>query len=74
MTAALLTMAGLAALKAARENAAAGSDLVSAFWVLLRPETFTAWIQLLGSIVFGVACALLTAAVFAAKHGASVDP
>jgi len=71
---ALVTMAAVAELKAARENAAAGFDLVSSLSALIRPETFSAQIQLLGSIVFGVACALLTAAVFAARHGASVDP
>jgi len=74
LTTALLTIAALAASKAARGNNAAGFDLVSSLSVLIRPETFTAWVQLLGSIVFGVACALLTAAVFAAKHGASLDP
>ena len=74
LTMALVTMAGMAELNAARENAAAGFDLVSSLSALIRPETITARIQLLGSIVFGVACALLTAAVFAARHGASVDP
>ena len=71
---ALVTMATMAELTTARENAAAGFDLVSSLSALIRPQTFTAQIQLLGSIVFGAACALLTAAVYAARHGASVDP
>ena len=66
---ALVTLAALAELKAG-----AGFDLLASLAVLIRPETLTARIQLLGSIIFGVACALLTAALSAARHGASVDP
>ncbi len=67
---ALVTMAALAEWKAAP---AAGFDLAAALASLVRPQTLTAWIPLLGSLVFGVACALLTAALSAARHGASAE-
>jgi len=74
LTIALVCMASLAELKASRGSAGHEFSLLSSLSALIRPEQLTAWVQLLGSIVFGVACALLTAAVFAARHGAGLNP
>jgi len=50
-----------------------GFDWGSAFVALLRPEVFKDWFKLIGALVFGMVCALLAAAIAAARHGAGVD-
>ncbi|MFQ5790697.1 MAG: MFS transporter, partial [Acidobacteriota bacterium] len=60
----------LAGLKAMREPAGASFDVVSGLSALLHPTGIGDWIQLAGTAVFGTACGLFTAAVFAARHGA----
>ena len=47
-------------------------EWTAAFIALFRPESFGGWFQLLGAAIFGVASALLAAAVAAARHGARV--
>jgi PAT family beta-lactamase induction signal transducer AmpG len=70
---AVLAMATLSALHATRADTESGFDLPGRLAGLLRPADLTAWLMLLGAMVFGVVCGLLTAAVFAARHGAWTD-
>jgi PAT family beta-lactamase induction signal transducer AmpG len=65
---ALAIMATIGAL-----GSAGGFDWGAAFAALFRPEVFKDWFKLVGAVVFGIVCALLTAAVAAARHGAGVD-
>jgi hypothetical protein len=44
-----------------------------ALGALLHPVGVTGWLEILGIVVFGSTCALLTAAVIAARHGAALD-
>ncbi len=64
-----LAVAAVSALRAMRAMPDSGFDLASALATLARPAGLDGWIQLAGVIVFGVVCALLTAAVSAARHG-----
>jgi PAT family beta-lactamase induction signal transducer AmpG len=67
---ACLVVAALAALKALRIEG--GSfDFAASLVGLLHPVEITGWLQIVGILVFGLACALLTAAVIAARHGAA---
>jgi PAT family beta-lactamase induction signal transducer AmpG len=66
-------MASVAALKAMRLDAEEGFALGRAFGTLFRPAGPADWIQVIGIAVFGIVCALFTAAVFAARHGAGQD-
>jgi PAT family beta-lactamase induction signal transducer AmpG len=68
-----LGMALLSALSAARAAEGPGFDFPAALAGLLRPGELGTWLMLLGALVFGVVCGLLTAAVFAARHGAWRD-
>ncbi len=60
----------LAALKVMREAPAVGFDLSQAMQPLLAPASVTDWVQVVGVLSFGLIVGLLTAAVFAARHGA----
>jgi len=64
-------MATLSALSAARAETGAAFDFPGTLAGLLRPTDLTAWLILLGTIVAGIICGLLTAAIFAARHGTS---
>ena len=65
-----LVVALMDALKGFKDHPEAGFDVVTPFVKLLRPEDTAGWLTLVGLIVFGVTCGLLTAAVVAARHGA----
>lgn len=62
-----LVVAVLSALRDAREGAP--FDLVAPLADLVRPAELTDGLTLAGLLAFGVVCALLTAAVVAARHG-----
>ncbi|HEX9941398.1 MAG TPA: MFS transporter [Thermoanaerobaculia bacterium] len=69
--------AGLGALVVALMDALKGAkdhpgtfDFVTPLINLLRPSDNAGWMTLLGLVIFGVVCGLLTAAVAAARHGA----
>lgn len=67
---ALLTAALLDALKALKDKPESAFDLLSPLGRLLRPEGLAGGLTLFGLAVFGLVCGLMTAAVFAARHGA----
>jgi MFS transporter, PAT family, beta-lactamase induction signal transducer AmpG len=64
-------VAFLAALEAMKGGG--GFDLLTPLAAMLRPETLTGWLELLGLAAFGAVCGLFTAAVAAARHGAGRD-
>jgi PAT family beta-lactamase induction signal transducer AmpG len=66
---------GILALLSALETAGSGGgfDPLASLLEGLRVSTIPSALKLLGAIVFGVACGLLTAAVSAARHGAAAD-
>ena len=68
---ALLVMAALAALEGLKDGS--GFDVLGPFLAQLRPDEASEIFKLLGASVFGCASGLLTAAVYAARHGASPD-
>ncbi len=68
---ALLVMAALAALEGLKDGS--GFDVLGPFLTQLRPDEASEIFKLLGAAVFGCASGLLTAAVYAARHGASPD-
>ena len=68
-TSATLLVAALIALKAMRAEGAS-FDIMTPLTALFQPAGGAGWLQLLGMALFGLTCALLTAAVFAARHGA----
>ena len=70
MTAALAVIASLHALDAVGDGQPFA--WTPAFIALFRPESFGGWLQLLGAAIFGIASALLAAAVAAVRHGARV--
>jgi hypothetical protein len=68
---AALLMATISALKNMPEGG--GFLLGPALMAVLQPAGIAGWLQFLGVVVFGSTCALLTAAVSAARHGAGLD-
>jgi PAT family beta-lactamase induction signal transducer AmpG len=68
---AALLMATLSALKTMQSEGAFA--LGPALAALLQPVGVTGWLEILGIVVFGSTCALLTAAVTAARHGAALN-
>ena len=70
---AALLVATLSALKTMQSQEGA-FDLGTALVALWHPSGVTGWLEILGIAVFGLTCALLTAAVSAARRGAGVDP
>ncbi len=68
---AVLIMAALSAMDALATGGAAGFDVVQPAAAILYPSRIAEALQLLGAVVAGAVCGLLTAAVFAARHGAA---
>lgn len=66
----LLLRAGLRALEAAKTGP---FDFLAALERLLAPEGAKEWLGMLGLVIFGVICGLLTAAVAAARRGAGAQ-
>jgi PAT family beta-lactamase induction signal transducer AmpG len=64
-----LVFASLSALKMMRASAGSGFDLAARLSELVRPAGLDGWITLAGVVTFGGLSGLLTAAVFAARHG-----
>ncbi len=64
-----LVVALMDALRGAKENPGT-FDLVTPFTSLFRPTDTPGWLGLVGLVVFGATCGLLTAAIVAARHGA----
>jgi PAT family beta-lactamase induction signal transducer AmpG len=68
---AVLIMAALSAMDALASGGAEGFELTRFVGSVLYPSRITEVLQLLGAVVAGAVCGLLTAAVFAARHGAA---
>jgi|CXWL01.1.fsa_nt_gi PAT family beta-lactamase induction signal transducer AmpG len=66
----LLIRAGLRALEGAKTGP---FDLISPLIRLLDPQGVKEWLGLLGLVIFGLVCGLLTAAVAAARRGAGAE-
>ncbi|MCZ6695874.1 MAG: MFS transporter [Acidobacteria bacterium] len=66
---ATVCVATLSALGAMRSDAVAGFDLDAALANLANPADIGGWLQLIGILTFGAIVGLMTAAVFAARHG-----
>jgi PAT family beta-lactamase induction signal transducer AmpG len=67
----LLFAATLKALEVRMEDPAAGFNLFDALAPLMQPATAADWIAPIGIVVVGMFCGLFTAAVAAARHGAT---
>jgi PAT family beta-lactamase induction signal transducer AmpG len=65
-----LIVALMNALKPFKDNPGSAFDVLTPLVSLVRPVKTTDWLTLVGLVVFGVTCGLLTAAVVAARHGA----
>jgi MFS transporter, PAT family, beta-lactamase induction signal transducer AmpG len=65
-----LIVALMNALKPFKDNPGSAFDVLTPLVALVRPVKTTDWVTLVGLVVFGVTCGLLTAAVVAARHGA----
>jgi len=65
-----LIVALMNALKPFKDNPGSAFDVLTPLVTLVRPVKTTDWVTLVGLVVFGVTCGLLTAAVVAARHGA----
>jgi PAT family beta-lactamase induction signal transducer AmpG len=61
------------ALRQFKDHPAAGFDLLTPILSLLRPADTSGWVTLVGLLIFGTVCGLLTAAIVAARHGAGLD-
>jgi PAT family beta-lactamase induction signal transducer AmpG len=59
----------MGALKTMRSEAGLGFDLAAAFTRLMQPADVGGWLQIAGLITFGIISGLITAAIFAARHG-----
>ena len=70
---ALLLMAALRGLEAAAGEGGT-FDLAGSLAALLYPDRTAEVLSLFGALVFGMICGLFTAAVFAARRGASAEP
>jgi MFS transporter, PAT family, beta-lactamase induction signal transducer AmpG len=70
---ATLLLATLAVLQAFSGDAGVAVGFGSALASVFRPAGLTGWLELLGVGIFGLTSALLTAAVFAARHGAGSE-
>jgi hypothetical protein len=66
---ALFLMSALVALGGLREDG--GFDVLGPLVDMLTPSDVRAWLELFGALVFGTLCGLFTAAVFAARSGAT---
>ncbi|MEE9292387.1 MAG: MFS transporter, partial [Acidobacteriota bacterium] len=66
---ATVCVASLGALGAMRSDAMVGFDLEAALANLSNPADIGGWLQVIGILTFGVIVGLMTAAVFAARHG-----
>ena len=67
---AFVSIALLAALKTMRDTPEAGFDVPRALSQVVRPESITDWVQLVGILAFAVMGGLFVAATAAARHGA----
>jgi PAT family beta-lactamase induction signal transducer AmpG len=65
-----LIVALMNALKPFKDNPGSAFDVLTPLVALVQPVKTTDWVTLVGLVVFGVTCGLLTAAVVAARHGA----
>ncbi len=70
---AALGVALLGALGSLRDHPSAGFDLFARLADLVRPAGIGGWLQALGVLTFGVIAGLMTAAVYAARHGEAGD-
>ncbi len=70
---ATVTVALMDALKAYKDHPGTGFDVLTPLMGLFRPADNAGWLTLLGIVIFGVVCGLLTAAVVAARHGAGQE-
>jgi hypothetical protein len=59
----------MSALKAMRSEPGPGFDLAAACARLLQPDDAGGWLQIAGLLTFGIISGLITAAIFAARHG-----
>ena len=64
-----LSVATLTALKGMRAGTEGSFDLLGALGDLLLPSGPGGWVELVGIVVFGIVCGVLTAAIAAARHG-----
>lgn len=69
--AAAVITATMAALRALREDPEAPFDVLGPIAAYTRPAEMGEWLTAIGLLVFGLVCGLLTAAIFAARHGAA---
>jgi PAT family beta-lactamase induction signal transducer AmpG len=65
------TVALMSALEAAKKGG--GFDLLTPLAALGSPQGNSGWLSLLGLVIFGTVCGLLTAAIVAARHGAGQE-
>jgi PAT family beta-lactamase induction signal transducer AmpG len=68
-----LVVALMDALKAFKDHPGSPFDLLTPLVNLLRPADNTGWLTVVGLVVFGAVCGLLTAAIVAARHGAGQE-
>jgi PAT family beta-lactamase induction signal transducer AmpG len=64
------TTAFLSALKAAKDHPGSPFDLMTPLLSIFSPTATAGWLTLVGIVVFGAVCGVLTAAFAAARHGA----
>jgi PAT family beta-lactamase induction signal transducer AmpG len=65
------TVALMSALEAAKKGG--GFDLLTPLAALAQPHGNSGWLTLLGLVIFGAVCGLITAAIAAARHGAGLE-
>lgn len=68
-----LCVALMGSLKAARSDPSLGFDLWGSLASIAAPADIGGWLQLIGLLTFGAIVGLMTAAVFAARHGEAGD-
>ena len=61
----------MSALEAAKKGG--GFDLLTPLAALAQPQGSSGWLTLLGLVIFGAVCGLITAAIVAARHGAGQE-
>jgi PAT family beta-lactamase induction signal transducer AmpG len=68
-----LCVALMGSLKAARSDPSIGFDLWDSLARLAAPDDIGGWLQVIGLMTFGAIIGLITAAIFAARHGEAGD-
>jgi MFS transporter, PAT family, beta-lactamase induction signal transducer AmpG len=70
---AAVTVALMDALKAFKDHPGTSFDVLTPLTGLFQPADNGGWLTLLGIVIFGAVCGLLTAAIVAARHGAGQE-